>query len=98
MSGTVLFVSFVLFRLSFKRVELPGSILVEDNTGPMFLVRKQPMGQRKNHINIIGWHYILCELREKKWMLKSVHSDYNESNIRTKNVPEKVQMTMAFSV
>jgi hypothetical protein len=72
---------------------MPG-ILMEDNTGAIYLVKNQQVSARTKHIDI-RWHFIR-ELYEKKVVtVKFVRSEDNPSDICTKNTPEKLQIKHA---
>jgi hypothetical protein len=77
-------------------VELPG-IQIKDNMGAIF-VKDQQVGQRTKHSDIC-WHYICEPNKRKEVNVEFAHDpkDHN-SNVCTKNVPEKVQMAIAFSI
>jgi hypothetical protein len=63
----------------------PG-ILLEDNTGAIFLLKNSHVGQRTKHIDIC-WHYI-CGMRNNGELEADfVRSEDNESDICTKNLP-----------
>jgi len=65
-------------------IRLP-SILLEDNTGAIFLVRNQQVGPRTKHIDIR--HHFLRELHEDGSMIvKYTQSENNEADMMTKNV------------
>ncbi len=66
----------------------PG-IILEDNTGAIFLVKNQQVGSRTKHIDV-RYHYIR-EMRERGGVeVLFVRSEINSSDILTKNVPEKL--------
>jgi hypothetical protein len=66
----------------------PG-IILEDNTGAIFLVKNQQVGTRTKHIDV-RYHYIR-EMRERGEVdVLFVRSEKNSSDILTKNVPEKI--------
>ena len=69
-------------------VELPGVIL-EDNTGAIFLVKNKQVGQRTKHIDI-RHHFIRDLLDDGKIAVVFVKSEDNESDLCTKNVTQKV--------
>ena len=65
------------------------AIILEDNTGAIFLVKNQQVGARTKHIDIR--HHFLREHWEKKsFYVKYVKSEDNESDILTKNTIEKI--------
>jgi hypothetical protein len=66
----------------------PG-IIMEDNTGAIFLVKNQQVGSRTKHIDVR--HHYIRELRERGELdVLFVRSEKNPSDILTKNVPEKL--------
>ena len=73
--------------------ELLGSThpatIYEDNTGAIFLVKKQQVGARTKHINM-RHHYLRAQLEEKTLQVKFANSENNVSKIMTKNCAEKV--------
>jgi hypothetical protein len=74
----------------------PG-ILLEDNTGAIYLVKNQQVGQRTKHINV-RWHFIR-ELYDKgKITVKFVRSEKNKADINTKNVSVTLQSVLAINV
>jgi hypothetical protein len=70
-------------------VETPG-IILEDNTGSIFLVKNQQVGQRTKHIDI-RYHFVRELWQEKLIDVKFVNSEKNESDLQTKNVTEELQ-------
>ena len=69
--------------------ETPG-IILEDNTGAIFLVKnQQEVGSRTKHIDVR--HHYIREMRERGEVeVMFVRSEKNSSDILTKNVPEKL--------
>jgi hypothetical protein len=66
----------------------PG-IILEDNTGAIFLVKNQQVGSRTKHIDVR--HHYIREMRERGEVdVLFVRSEKNSSDILTKNVPEKL--------
>jgi hypothetical protein len=63
----------------------PG-ILLEDNTGVIFLLRNAHVGQRTKHIDIC-WHYIRGMWRHGEIEADFMRSEDNESDICTKTLP-----------
>jgi hypothetical protein len=69
------------------------AIIYEDNTGAIFLVKNQQVGQRMKHISIIrdlwnGGHLDVQYMR----------SEDNETDICTKNVTEKILTTFSWHI
>jgi hypothetical protein len=66
----------------------PG-IILEDNTGAIFLVKNQQVGSRTKHIDVR--HHYIRQMRERGEVdVLFVRSEKNSSDIFTKNVPEKL--------
>jgi hypothetical protein len=65
------------------------AIIYEDNTGAIFLVKNQQVGQRTKHISIRA-HFIRDLWSEGYLDVQFVRSEDNESDICTKNVTEKI--------
>jgi hypothetical protein len=64
----------------------PG-IILEDNTGAIFLVKNQQVGSRTKHIDVR--HHYIRQMRGEVDAL-FIRSEKNSSDIFTKNVPEKL--------
>jgi hypothetical protein len=75
---------------------MPG-ILLEDNTGAIYLVRNQQVGQRTKHIDV-RWHFIRELYERKELTVKFVRSENNEADINTKNVPVKILNVLAENI
>ena len=61
------------------------AILLEDNTGAIFLVKNQQVGARTKHIDVR--HHFIRELHEDgSLIVKYTESEDNEADIMTKNV------------
>jgi hypothetical protein len=65
------------------------AIIYEDNTGAIFLVKNQQVGQRTKHISIRA-HFIRDLWNQGHLDVQFVRSEDNESDICTKNVTEKI--------
>jgi hypothetical protein len=65
------------------------AIIYEDNTGAIFLVKNQQVGQRTKHISIRA-HFIRDLWSQGYLDVQFVRSEDNESDICTKNVTEKI--------
>jgi hypothetical protein len=72
---------------------MPG-ILLEDNTGAIYLVKNQQVGQRTKHIDV-RWHFIRELYNAGTLTVKFVRSENNEADINTKNVPVKLLIVLA---
>ncbi len=66
-----------------------SAIILEDNTGAIFLVKNQQVGARTKHIDI-RHHFIREHYELKHFDIKYVKSEENESDILTKNTTEKI--------
>ena len=65
-------------------MRLPA-ILLEDNTGAIFLVKNHQVGARTKHIDVR--HHFIRELHEDgKLIVKYVESGSNEADMMTKNL------------
>ena len=74
-------------------VEKPG-ILLEDNTGCIFLIQNQSVSGRTKHIEV-RWHYLRQLYQKGELTVTYVQSDENESDMMTKNVVEKLHSKFA---
>lgn len=74
----------------------PGVIL-EDNTGAIFLVKNRQVGQRTKHIDV-RHHYVREHCDAGRLAVKFVRSEENEADIFTKNVTEMAHDTHAFNL
>ena len=72
-------------------------ILLEDNTGAIYLVKNQQVGQRTKHIDV-RWHFIRELYEAGKIAVKFVRSENNEADINTKNVTVKLLNVLASNV
>jgi hypothetical protein len=70
------------------------AIIYEDNTGAIFLVKNQQVGQRTKHISIRA-HFIRDLWSQGHLDVQFVRSEDNESDICTKNVTEKILTTFS---
>ena len=68
--------------------EQPG-IVLEDNTGAIFLLKNSHVGQRTKHIDIC-WHHIHGMQDRGELEGDFVRPEDNESDICTKNLPLKL--------
>jgi hypothetical protein len=66
----------------------PG-IMLEDNTGAIFLLKNASVGARTKHIDI-RWHYIGQLRANGKLDVEFVRLEDKESNICTNNLPVKL--------
>jgi len=79
------FITMLLEELAPNEVKRPGT-LHEDNTGAIFLMENQAVGQRTKHIDI-RYHHIR-EMIENNWMkVKFIKSEENIADMETKNLP-----------
>ena len=64
---------------------LPG-IVLEDNTGAIFLMKNQQVSQRTKHIDVR--HHFIRELRESGFIEPVFcRSEHNHADCQTKNLP-----------
>jgi hypothetical protein len=92
---SIVFLIMFLQECGFE-VILPG-MLVEDNTGAIFLIKNQQVGTRTKHIDV-RWHWIRD--RRDSGMLDIVftRSENNESDILTKNCTLSLHVKHAESI
>jgi hypothetical protein len=74
-------------------IEKPG-ILLEDNTGCIFLIQNQSVSGRTKHIEV-RWHYLRQLYQKRELTVTYVQSEENESDMMTKNVVEKLHHKFA---
>ena len=74
-------------------IEKPG-ILLEDNTGCIFLIQNQSVSGRTKHIEV-RWHYLRQLYQKGELTVTYVASDENESDMMTKNVAERLHSKFA---
>ncbi len=60
-------------------------ILLEDNTGAIFLVKNQQVGAKTKHIDV-GHHFIRELHEEESLIVKYMESRFNEADMMTKNL------------
>ena len=77
-------------------IKLPG-ILLEDNTGCIYLIQNQAVGQRTKHIET-RMHFIREMFDKKELAVNFVRSEENESDIMTKNLPEALHNKFAIRI
>ena len=75
---------------------LPG-ILLEDNTGAIFLVKNKQVSSRTKHISI-RQHFIRERVADGEIVVKYTRSENNEGDIATKNNPEAIHMKHAQNI
>ena len=63
------------------------STLYEDNTGAIFILKNDQVGQRTKHIDI-KWHHVRDMIKDGDLDVQYVRSDDNPSDIMTKNSKE----------
>ena len=70
------------------RVRYPKpSTLREDNTGAIFIMNNDQVGQRTKHIDI-KWHHVQSMIQLGDLIVIYIRSEDNPSDIMTKNVKE----------
>lgn len=65
------------------------AIILEDNTGAIFLVKNQQVGARTKHIDV-RWHFLRENHEKGVFEMKFTRSADNSSDICTKNTPERL--------
>jgi hypothetical protein len=73
------------------------AIIYEDNTGAIFLVKNQQVGQRTKHISI-RVHFIRNLWNQGHLDVQFIQSEENESSICTKNVTKKILTTFSLHI
>ena len=73
------------------------AVILEDNTGAIFLVKNQQVGARTKHI-AVRYHFLREHYENKDFEMKFVRSENNESDICTKNTPEKLLKSHAHHI
>jgi hypothetical protein len=66
-----------------------AAIILQDNTGAMFLVKNQHVGARTKHIDA-RHHFVREHCEKKDFDIKHVKSAENESDILTKNATKEI--------
>jgi hypothetical protein len=74
-----------------------SAVMLEDNTGAIFLVKNQQVGTRTKHIDV-RCHFLREHFEKKHFNVKFVRSEDNESAILTKNAPERLLKTHAVNI
>ena len=76
--------------------ETRPATLFEDNTGAIFLMENQAVGNRTKHIDI-RWHHLRSMMREEDPRLQVVfiRSENNLADLATKNVPDALHADLA---
>ena len=77
-------------------VEVP-CILLEDNTGCIFIIKNQQVGVRTKHIDV-RWHWMREKRDEGMIEVVFTKSENNESDILTKNVIEALHVKHGISI
>ena len=80
----------------FGLCKTPGMIL-EDNTGAIFLVKNQQAGARTKHIDV-RHHFIRGHYNNGELHVQFCRSEDNEADIATKNLPEDVYEKFASKI
>jgi hypothetical protein len=74
-----------------------SAVMLEDNTGAIFLVKNQQVGTRTKHIDV-RYHFLREHFEKKRFNIKFVRSEDNESDILTKNTPERLLKIHAVNI
>ena len=75
-----------MLKREYGLCKTPGMIL-EDNTGAIFLVKNQQVGTRTKHIDM-RHHFIRGHYNNGELHVQFCRSEDNEADIATKNLPE----------
>ena len=73
------------------------STLYKDNTGAIFILKNDQVGQRTKHIDI-KWHHVRHMIKDGDLDVQYVRSDDNPSDIMTKNSKEVLYVKHAASI
>jgi hypothetical protein len=90
----ILFSQMLLREIANTELE---AVMLEDNTGAIFLVKNQQVGARTKHIDV-RYHFLREHFEQKHFKIKFVRSEDNESDILTKNTPEGLLKTHAVNI
>jgi hypothetical protein len=74
-----------------------SAVMLEDNTGAIFLVKNQQVGTRTKHIDV-RYHFLREHFKKKRFNIKFVRSEDNKSDILTKNTPERLLKIHAVNI
>jgi hypothetical protein len=66
-----------------------SAVMLEDDTGAIFLVKNQQVGTRTKHIDM-RYHFLMEHFEKKRFNIEFVRSEDNESDVPTKNTPERL--------
>jgi hypothetical protein len=96
MCGTeIKFISMLLDEL---QVAYPKpSMLFEDNTGAIFIMNNDQVGQRTKHIDV-KWHHIRDMIKAGDLLVVYIRSEDNPADIMTKNTKEALFIKHALSM
>jgi hypothetical protein len=90
----------ILFMLmlldEFGECKRPALIL-EDNEGAIFLVKNQSVGERTKHIDV-RYHFMRQHYERGDFGITYIMSEDNESDICTKNTPERTHKKHAVAI
>jgi hypothetical protein len=73
------------------------SMLLEDNTGAIFIMNNDQVGQRTKHIDI-KWHHIMDMIQDGDLIVAYIRSEDNPADIMTKNVKEALYVKHAVAI
>ena len=91
-------VKFVTMLLDELKLDYPKpSVMFEDNTGAIFIMNNDQVGQRTKHIGI-KWHHIRDMIKSGDLLVKYVRSEDNPADIMTKNTKEILFIKHALSM
>jgi hypothetical protein len=90
----ILFCQMLLREIAYS---VDPAIMLEDNTGAIFLIKNQQVSQRTKHIDV-KWHFLREHHEKGHFKVKFVRSEKNEADICTKNTPEKVLCEHAINI
>jgi hypothetical protein len=74
-----------------------SAVMLEDNAGAILLVKNQQVGTRTKHIDV-RCHFLREHFEKKRFNIKFVRSENNESDVLTKNAPERLLKPHAVNI
>ncbi|WP_317202153.1 Ty1/Copia family ribonuclease HI, partial [Janthinobacterium sp.] len=91
-------VKFVTMLLDELKLDYPKpSVMFEDNTGAIFIMNNDQVGQRTKHIDI-KWHHIRDMIKAGELHVMYIRSEDNPADIMTKNTKEILFIKHALSM
>ena len=83
-------IKFVSMLLDELKADYPKpAVMREDNTGAIFLMKNDQVGQRTKHIDI-RWHHVRDMIKDGLLVVVYIKTDENPADIMTKNAKEAI--------